>query len=74
MMNLKMKVKKSSALIEASVNTVVGIILSIVFTQVICWMFDIVLDVDDNAIISIGLTVISFIRQYVIRKLFEENW
>lgn len=63
---------KLSSLTESCLNTVLGVILSTVFTQIICIIYNIELSVENNLIITFWLTVISFIRQFVIRRVFNK--
>jgi len=64
---------KLSSVFESVLNTILGIILSTVFTQIICKFYDIPLSVESNLIITFWLTVVSFIRQYLIRRFFNRR-
>lgn len=64
---------KFSSLLESAINTGLGIILATVFTQIICLAYDIPLEVHDNLIITFWLTIISFIRQFLIRRYFNKR-
>lgn len=57
---------------ESLVNTVFGMIIATVGTQVICWYYDINLPIGDNLIITFWLTVLSLVRQFGIRRLFNK--
>ena len=63
---------KFSSLVESAINTGLGIILSTVFTQVICLVYSIELDIHDNLIITFWLTVVSFLRAFIIRLVFNK--
>lgn len=66
-----LKQSKLSSLVESGSNVILGIVLSTIFTQVICMIYSIPLGVEDNLIITLWLTVISFIRQYAVRRFFN---
>lgn len=66
-----MSQSKFSSLVESGTNILLGMVLSTVFTQVICYVYSINLDVQSNLIITFWLTVVSFIRQYFIRRFFN---
>ena len=68
-----MSQSKAASITESCLNTVLGIILSTVFTQVICMIYNIELSIDHNLIITFWLTVISFLRQYFIRRFFNKR-
>lgn len=66
-----MNQSKFSSLVESGTNILLGMVLSTVFTQVICYAYSIDLDVQSNLIITFWLTAISFIRQYAVRRFFN---
>lgn len=68
-----MSQSKISSVFESCINTGLGVILSTVFTQIICMIYNISLSVESNLIITFWLTVISFIRQYLIRRYFNKR-
>ena len=70
----KLSQSKFSSLVESAINTGLGIILATVFTQIICLAYDIPLEVHDNLIITFWLTIISFIRQFLIRRYFNKRF
>lgn len=65
---------KKSSLFESLINTGFGLILSVIFTQIICWFYNIPLTMENNLIITFWLTIISIIRGYIIRRLFNRPY
>lgn len=62
---------KLSSWVEAIANTLFGLVLAVVVTQLVVWLHNLELPLEHNAIISVWLTVVSLVRQYVIRRLFN---
>jgi len=59
------------SLLEALVNVVVGLVISMVATWVICWYYDIPMTVTHNAILTFWMSVLSIVRSYVLRRVFN---
>lgn len=59
---------------EAAVNTSVGLVLSFAAVHVICWAYDIPMSTESNLIITFWMTVISILRSYILRRLFNKGW
>lgn len=62
--------KRGSA-IEAVVNTFVGLTIAFVAQAFICWVYGIKLTPHDNAIIVFWMTVLSILRSYFVRRMFN---
>jgi hypothetical protein len=62
---------KQASIAEAVVNTVVGFSLAWIAQMSICWFYGIPLSGQDNAIITFWMTVVSLLRSYIIRRLFN---
>ena len=65
--------KKMSA-VEAVVNTAIGLIVSMVATAAICKAYGIPMTWENNFIITFWMTVISVLRSYLLRRLFNADW
>lgn len=64
---------KRHSLAEAVVNTAVGFVIAWTAQMLICWVYGIPLSGSDNAIITFWMTIISIIRSYVIRRIFNRH-
>lgn len=65
--------KRVSA-IEAVVNTVVGLLLASFCTWLICIAYDIPMTMHQNFVMVGWMTVVSVIRGYVLRRLFNSEF
>ena len=63
--------KKLSS-IEAITNTVVGLITSFLIQLVIYPTMDIKVSLDQNIIITLVFFIVSFLRGYLLRRLFNK--
>lgn len=68
------KQSRLASLVEAVVNTGVGIVIAFAAQWLICWFYSIPLSASDNAIIVGWMTVISVIRSYVIRRAWNSEF
>jgi hypothetical protein len=59
------------SLMEAVTNTAIGFVISMVTWQVIVAAFNLPTSVGDDLLIVGIFTVISILRQYVLRRLFD---
>lgn len=62
---------KTWSLIEALTNTVIGFFISAVVQYLIFKYYGIDLDVVSNVIIILTFTVVSVVRSYTIRRVFN---
>ena len=65
---------KTMSMVEAVVNTVVGLVISMVATAAICKAYGIPMTWENNFIITFWMTVLSVLRSYILRRLFNFNW
>lgn len=65
---------KLASAVEAVVNTGVGVLIAFVAQLAICWAYSIPLSASDNAIIVWWMTVVSVVRSYVIRRLWNSEF
>lgn len=66
---------KLASAVEALANTALGFALAFVAQSVICWAYSIQLSNHDNAILVWWMTVVSVVRSYVVRRLWNvEFW
>jgi hypothetical protein len=64
-----------ASMVEAVVNTGVGMVLAMWATALICWAYSIPMSWTNNFIITFWMTVISIVRSYVIRRAWNaEFW
>ena len=65
---------KSMSLLEAVVNTVLGLVVAMFATAAICKAYSIPMSWENNFIITFWMTVISIVRSYLLRRLFNGDW
>ena len=65
---------KSVSMVEAVVNTVVGLGVAMVATAAICKAYGIPMTWENNFIITFWMTVLSVLRSYLLRRLFNAQW
>jgi membrane protein YdbS with pleckstrin-like domain len=64
-----------SSLMEVLFNTFVGLLIAMGATAVICWVHGIPMTWTNNFIITFWMTVVSIVRQYIIRRMWNaEFW
>lgn len=69
-----MNQSKTMSLLEAVVNTVVGLGVAMVATAAICKAYGIPMTWENNFIITFWMTVLSIVRSYLLRRLFNLGW
>ena len=69
-----MSQSKAMSLLEAVVNTVVGLGVAMIATAAICKAYGIPMTWENNFIITFWMTVISVIRSYLLRRVFNIGW
>lgn len=67
-----MSQSKRMSMVEAVVNTAIGLVVAMVATAAICKVYGIPMSWDNNFIITFWMTVLSVLRSYVLRRFF--NW
>lgn len=65
---------RASALAESLFSTLVGLVLALIMMQAIAWAFSIPLEVKDNFTLTFWMTVLSVVRQYIVRRIWEPLW
>ena len=65
---------KSMSMVEAVVNTVVGLGVAMVATASICKAYGIPMTWENNFILTFWMTVVSVLRSYLLRRLFNTQW
>ena len=65
---------KEMSMVEAVVNTVVGLGVAMVATAAICKAYGIPMTWENNFIITFWMTVISIARSYLLRRIFNMGW
>jgi hypothetical protein len=68
-----MSQSKKASLTEAVVSTLVGLVVAWFAQALICWAHNIPLSPGNNAIIVFWMTVLSVIRTYVFRRIFNKK-
>ncbi len=66
-----MKQSKVDSVMEALVNTAIGLVVSMITWHFVALAFGIPMPLSTNIIITGIFTVVSIIRQYVLRRLFN---
>lgn len=70
-----MNQSKLASFVEAVVNTGVGLLIAVVATQLICLLNDIPMTLENNLVLTFWMTIISVVRSYVIRRMWNaEFW
>jgi len=65
---------KLGSLAEAVVNTALGLVIAMVATAAICKAYAIPMTWENNFIITFWMTVLSVLRSYLLRRLFNAAW
>ena len=65
---------KFMSFIEALVNTAVGLGVAMVAIAAICKAYGIPMTWENNFIITFWMTVLSVLRSYLLRRLFNAQW
>jgi hypothetical protein len=63
---------KKMSLIETIVSVLIGYVVSIISQLLLFPMFNIEVSLTDNLLIGLFFTVVSIVRGYLVRRLF--NW
>ena len=69
-----MSQSKLGSLAEAVVNTAIGLLVAMFATAGICKLYGIPMSWENNFIITFWMTVLSVLRSYLLRRLFNFNW
>ena len=64
---------KKASLIEAVVNTFIGFLITCAVAPVIYWLADVKMSVFSMGIANILFTIVSVIRNYIIRRVFNRT-
>jgi hypothetical protein len=65
--------KRASA-VEAVANTFIGLSVAFFAQAAICWAYGIKLSPHDNAVIVAWMTVISVLRSYCVRRVWNSEF
>jgi len=65
------KQSRAMSLVEAAVNVAAGYVVALAAQLVVFPLFDVAVSFSDNLIIGAIFTVVSLVRSYVLRRLFE---
>lgn len=63
---------KQKSLLEAIVNTFVGFIVTLISNPFIYWICDIKINFPQMTMVTLLFTIVSIIRNYVIRRWFNK--
>lgn len=66
-----MKQSRRMSLFESITNVMIGYLLSLITQVVVFPIFQIEVSLADNMAISVIFTVVSLVRSYVLRRVFE---
>jgi len=64
---------KGKSLIEATVNTLIGLLTSFVLQLILYPLLDIKVSLNQNIIITLVFFIVSIIRGYLIRRFFNKR-
>lgn len=65
---------KKQSLIESVINVVIGYVVALLSQLAIFPLFGVHLPLTDNLLIGAFFTIVSIIRSYVIRRLFNRKY
>lgn len=63
---------KRKSFIESLANTLVGLIVTIAFSPLIYWVCDVKISLPKMNVVALLFTILSVIRNYVIRRWFNK--
>lgn len=63
---------KTKSFIESLVNTFVGFMVTITFSPLVYWMCDIKISFPKMNMVALLFTILSVIRNYIIRRWFNK--
>lgn len=63
---------KKKSFIEALINTFIGFMVTLIFSPLIYWMCDVKMSIPKMNVVALLFTVLSVIRNYVIRRWFNK--
>ena len=69
---MKTSQSKKSSLIESIVNTFVGFIVTIAASPLIYWICDVKMNAAQMSVVTLLFTLLSILRNYVIRRFFNK--
>lgn len=64
---------RKQSLIESVVNVLIGYVVALLSQLAIFPLFGVNLPLTDNLLISAFFTVVSIVRSYIIRRMFNRN-
>lgn len=64
---------KKASFVEAITNTFIGLLIAFFAQWLICWVYSIPLSSKQNLIIVFWMTVLSILRSYVVRRIFNRT-
>jgi len=67
-----MQQSKKKSFIESLVNTFIGFMVTLIFSPLIYWMCDIKISLPKMNVVALLFTILSVIRNYVIRRWFNK--
>ncbi len=65
---------KLMSLIEASLNVTIGYLCAVVTQMIVFPLFGIYLPLHSNFTLALVFTLISLVRNYIIRRWFDRKW
>lgn len=68
-----MSQSKRDSLCEAVTSTAIGLVIASLATQAICWAYNIPMTWESNFILTFWMTVVSILRSYFVRRLFNRR-
>lgn len=67
-----MSQSKRHSLLESIANVVIGLLISILAQIVLYWLMNIPVSFGQNLVITFVFFVLSFVRGYIIRRIFNK--
>jgi len=64
---------KRNSLIESVVNTFVGFVVTLVFSPIFYWICGVDISVPQMGILTLLFTILSILRNYIIRRFFNKT-
>ena len=68
---MRLSQSRTHSALEVTLSTFIGLVVAVLTQLIVFPLFDIHIDLDTNFLIASIFTVISIIRSYLIRRLFN---
>jgi hypothetical protein len=63
-----------ASFVEAVVKTASGILIALLATEFVCWLHNIQITRVENLTITLWMSAVSLVENYIVRVLFAAHW